>query len=154
MKSFLERAKIIAIKKLNGYIQVARLAKPIVQQLKSSAIDIARAENDVLVTEEVAESGINGSHAGVKVPSHVLGRKRPAFNVHNMVGQRNRGGIEQARIDLEQGLTSLKGIINPFGAGIEIGGRARDHGCRGKDRGHIIEKGIGTLGNAAGLAFD
>src|SRR5438105_8202919 len=54
----LKSVHIVAIEKLHSDVQIARLAEPIVQQLKGAAINVARTENDVLITEQVAEGGI------------------------------------------------------------------------------------------------
>src|SRR5207249_10287908 len=138
----LKGADIVAVEKFHGDVQIARLAEPIVQQLKGAAVNVARTENDVLITEKVAQRGIDGRHAGIKVPRHVFAREGAALDIDDMIGEGDRRGIEQARIDLKERLPALKGIINPFGAGIKVSRRARDDGGGRKNGGDVVENRI------------
>ena len=36
-------------------------------------------------------------------------------------------------------LLPLEGLIDPLGARVEVGRRARDHGGRAEERGHVVE---------------
>src|SRR5207249_2794598 len=51
LQRILECSDLKAIKKLDRDVQVAWLAKPIVQQLEGAPINIARTNNDVLVAD-------------------------------------------------------------------------------------------------------
>src|SRR5437660_1673721 len=71
-----------------------------------------------------------------------------------MVSEADRGWIEQARIDFEQRFAALEGVIDPFGAGIKISGRASDHGSGRENGGDVVEERIGSFGQLIGLALD
>ena len=48
-------------------------------------------------------------------------------------------GIQQPRVNLQQQLFALKRVFDPFGAGIDIRGRAGDHRVGREDGRHIVE---------------
>ncbi len=154
LERILESASVVAIEEFDRDIQIARFSKPIVQQLERAAVNVSRAENDVLITKKMAQGGVNGGHARVEIPSHVLRGKRPALDIDNVIGEGDRSGIEQTRINLEQRLAALEGVINPLRAGVKIGRGAGDDRCRRKDGSDVIENRVWPFGKPVGLVFD
>ncbi len=141
-----------AVEPAHGDVEVGALAVPVVQQLVGAAIDVAAREHDVAVAEQVGERGVDRGHAGVEVPREILARQRPGLDVDDVVGEADRGGVQQPRVDLVQQLAAAERILDPLRAGVEIGRGARDHRRRREDRGDVVEqrvraayRGIGAI---------
>jgi hypothetical protein len=135
-----------AVEPLDCDVEVALLAVPVVQQLVGAAVDVAAREHDVLVAHEVREDGVDRRHAGVEVPGQVFARERAGLEVHDVVGEADRRGVEQPRVDLEQRLAALERVLHPLGAGVEVGGRAGDDRRGAEQRGDVVEYRVGALG--------
>ena len=144
----------VAVKKSHTNVEVAGLVIPVVQQLKRPAVHVARTEDDILITDEMTQGGIDGGHSGVEVPGHVLRRQRPALQVDDVIRERDCRGIQQSRVDFQQHFLALEGCVDPFGAGVEIGRGPRDDRRRGEDRGHVVENRVRALRNLPRLRRD
>ena len=140
-----ERVDREAVEPLDGDVEVALLAVPVVQQLVCAAVDVAAAEHDVLVADEVRQRRVDRRHARIEVPGQVLARERAGLEVHDVIGEADRSRVQQPRIDLEQRLATLEGVLDPLGAGVHVSRRARDDRCRAEERRHVVEDRVRTL---------
>ncbi len=140
----------LAVEPFDAHVEVATFAVPVVQELVGATVDVAAGEHDVLVAEEVGERGIDRRHAGVEVPGEVIRRVRPGLQIDDMVGQTDRGRIEQAGVDLVEQLLALEGVLDPLRARIDVGCGASDHGCGAEQRRHVVEQRIRPLGDGRG----
>ena len=135
----LEVARLEAVEPLDRDVQVAALAVPVVQELVRAAVHVAARQHDVAVADQVREHRVDRRHARVEVPGEVLARERPGLDVDDVVRQARRGRVHEPRVDLVQELLPLERVVDPLGAGVQVGRRARDDRGRAEDRGHVVE---------------
>src|SRR5215472_9652565 len=109
-----EVGRLETVEPLDGDVEIAALAIPVVQQLVSAAIDIARRQNDVLMAEQVREDRVDRRHSGIEVPGEVLTGEWTSLEVDDVVGERDRSWIEQPGINLEQQLLALERVLDPL----------------------------------------
>ncbi len=139
-----------AVEELHADVEVGFLGEPVVEQLVGAAVNVARGQDDVAVADKVGEDAVDGGHAGVEVPREVFRRHRAGLDIHDVVGEGDRGGVEQARVNLVQELAALEGVVDPLGAREDVGGRAGDDGVGGKDGRDVVEGRVGPLGERGG----
>ena len=142
-----------AVKPFERHVEIGLLAIPVVQQLVGAAIDVAAGQHDVARADQVRERGVDRRHAGIEIPGEVGAGLGARLRARCDWRGRSRW-VEQARVDLVQQLATLEGIFDPLGAGIDVGGRARDHGRRAEQRRDIVEQGIRALGTRRAHIID
>ncbi len=134
-----------AVEPLDGDVEVALLGIPVVQQLVGAAVDVAVRQHDVVVADEVRQRRVDRGHAGVEVPGEVFARERAGLEVDDVIGEADRGRVQQARVDLVQRLAALEGVLDPLGAGVQVRRGARDDRRGAEDRRDVVEDRVGAL---------
>ena len=140
-----------AVEGVDGDVEVFLAGIPVVDELPGAAVDVPAGDDDVPVPDEVAEGGVDGGHPAVEVPGEVLVGVGAGFEVHDVVGEGDGGGVEEAGVDFEHEFLALEGVGDPFGAGEDVGGGAGDDGGGGEDGGDVVEDGVGAFGGLGGL---
>lgn len=94
----------------------------------------------------MGQNRVNRCHSAIEVPCEILPCIRPRFQIDDIIGQGDRCGIQQPRVDFQQQLLPLKSVRDPLGTGVDVSSRSGNHGIGGEDGGNIVKHRIRSLG--------